>query len=75
MYLGEVLQGEIDAWLSCVHVQGLFEAIFSHWPLHWVFADSSGGLREWWFRVQLDRHVSGMETVPWNAYILLLQKD
>ena len=51
----------------CVHMQKLFEALFSHWPLHWVFADSSGSLREWWFRVQLDRHVSGMGIAPWNC--------
>ena len=59
----------------CVHMQKLFEALFSHWPLHWVFADSSGSLREWWFRVQLDRHVSGMGITPWNCVHLAMYCD
>ena len=43
--------------LLCV-LQERFELIFSMPPLRWVFADSNGTLHEWWFRLQLDRHVS-----------------
>ena len=45
-----------------VIVQERFEAVFSVPPLRWVFSDSSGSLHEWWFRLQLDRHVSGNGT-------------
>ena len=45
----------------CV-VQERAEVIFSMPPLCWVFADSNGTLHEWWFRLQLDRHVSGNVT-------------
>lgn len=40
-------------------LQGLFESIFSVWPISQLF-ELNGSIHEWWFRWKLDRFVSQM---------------